>query len=195
MSRSKKKRPIKPKIVFFVEGDTEKAFFISLAQHYRLTATRVIHILNCSGTDWVDKATSMMKNNPKCKPSDNTQFYIIFDKDNLSQQQIQAMQSKVKRLKGKRIKCNIGISNHNFEVWLLAHFKLVTSHSMSSVQLYHELSKCLGQPYKKADPVQIEQILSNDKVHNAIANSKTITPFMYNSQSTDIGTVITNILS
>lgn len=194
MSRSKKKRPIKPKIVFFVEGDTEKAFFVSLAQHYRLTATKVIHILNCSGTDWVDKATSMMKNNPKCKPSNNTQFYIIFDRDNLSQQQIQTMQAKVKRLKGKGIKCNIGISNQNFEVWLLAHFKLVTSRSMSPAQLCQELSNCLGHPYKKANPVQIEQILNNGKVYDAIANSKSITPFMYAKQSTDIGAIIKNIL-
>ncbi|WP_370561536.1 RloB family protein [Lactiplantibacillus plantarum] len=194
MSRSKKKRPLKPKIVFFVEGDTEKAFFVSLAQHYRLTAAKVIRILNCSGKDWVDKATSMMKNDPNCKPSVNTQFYIIFDRDNLSQQQIQTMQAKVKRLNCTGIKCNIGISNHNFEVWLLAHFKLVTSHSMSPAQLCQELSNCLGQSYQKANPVQIEKILSNDKVHNAIANSRSITPFMYAKQSTDIGTIIKNIL-
>lgn len=195
MNRVKKGKKLHPKILFFVEGETEETYFETLRQNYRLSAATVTCVLKCSGQDWVDKAKSKMNTNGKYRPSNNTQVYIIFDKDNFSTQNIQAMKTKVEKISENGIQCQLGISEKSFEVWLLAHFEQVTPGIMSQKQLYKELTNKLGNTYKKADPSQIKGILDGDRVYDAICNSRLITPFKNNGmQSTDIGSIVNSII-
>ena len=81
MSRERKKKKLKPKIIFLVEGKSEKVFFEMLAQRYKLTASKVVKILDGTGHDFMDKAKSKL-NDPKLKADNKTQVFVIFDNDN-----------------------------------------------------------------------------------------------------------------
>ena len=88
MSRKRQNRKLKPKLLFLVEGETEKAYFEALAQHYRLTAAKTVKILDNNGNDWLDKAKNMLKNNSKLTPDEQTRVFIIFDSNNENEHQL-----------------------------------------------------------------------------------------------------------
>lgn len=195
MSRSKQKRKLKPRILFFVEGETEEAFFDSLSQNYGMSAAKTIKILNNSGGDWIDKAKNMMANNTKLKPDSKTKIFIIFDKNNNTEKEINEMFKKAKKLKLNNATCKIGFSNSSFEVWLLAHYQKITSTIISQKDLYVALTKYLNQKYVKANRRQIENILKDDKVCTAIENTKNVSTVSVSKQSTNIGNIVTEVIS
>lgn len=195
MSRSKQKRKLKPRILFFVEGETEEAFFDSLSQNYGMSAAKTIKILNNSGGDWIDKAKNMMANNTKLKPDSKTKVFIIFDKNNNTEKEINEMFKKAKKLKLNNATCKIGFSNSSFEVWLLAHYQKITSTIISQKDLYVALTKYLNQKYVKANRRQIENILKDDKVCTAIENTKNVSTVSVSKQSTNIGNIVTEVIS
>jgi len=195
MSRERKSRKLKPKILFFVEGKTEKVFFDALAQHYRLNAAKTVKIIEGSGLDWVDKVKNMLKNNPSLKTDERTQIYIVFDRDRLSVDAISRMQHKVEKMRKHISICELGFSNRSFEVWLLAHYRKITARIEDQRHLCTELSKYLGYEYIKGSSQQMESILKGDKVYQAIANTKAVADIAVDQQSTNIGMIVNAVIN
>lgn len=195
MSRERKKRKLKPRIFFFVEGKTEKVFFDALSQEYRLLAARTIKIMDNSGKDWVDKAANMMRNNPSLQPDRNTKIFIIFDKDDLTEAAIAKMKKKSEKLGKQCLDCKLGISNLSFEVWLLAHFQSITNRIENQMHLNAQLSGYLNADYVKGNSRQMETIVKDDKVYVAIENASNVSMFSVNRQSTNIGDIVAEVIN
>ncbi|ANZ62384.1 RloB family protein [Secundilactobacillus paracollinoides] len=195
MSRERKKRKVNKQFLFFVEGETEKVFFDTLWQEYRLTSAKTIKILKNSGTDWVEKSQRMIKNNSRVQPNAKTTVFIVFDKNNDTDSQIKAMIQKSKRLKIGGSKCEICFSNESFELWLLAYFEKITPGFKTQKQLNLALSKYLGETYVKADSVQMQRIIKENRTLEAIENSESISEFSLDHQSTNVGSILKEILS
>lgn len=195
MSREKRNRKLKPRIIFFVEGKSEKVFFESLSQHYRLNAAKTVKIIDGSGADWVDKVHNMMKNNPRLRPDERTLVYIIFDRDRLSIEVINKMRQKARKLARRLSDCQIGFSNLSFELWLLAHYRKVTVRVEDERHLCAALSEFLGAEYIKGNGQQMESIIKDDKVFQAVANTKNLTAISVDQASTNIGTIVSAVIS
>lgn len=194
MSRSKRNIKPKPLILFLVEGETEKSFFNKLSQNYRLTSAKTIKILNNSGSNWIEKAKLMIQNDNKLQINQDTKIFIIFDKNNDSDNKIQEMLTAGNKLNINGSSCKVGFSNSCFEVWLLAHYERVTCSLTKDSELYKKLSNYLNADYKKGNPKQMAKIVSNNKVFNAIQNSKEIKRFSSGYQSTNIGEIVNDII-
>ncbi|ANN49199.1 hypothetical protein A6F53_08045 [Levilactobacillus brevis] len=199
MSRARKERKLKPKIIFLVEGKSEKVFFEMLAQKYKLTASKVIKILDGTGHDFVDKAKSKL-NDPKLKTDNKTKVFVIFDNDsNLSdidsegKNNINELFSKAQKVK-KVESCDLVVSNICFEVWLLAHYQKMTPGIKSTKWLNQKLGYYLEDEYIKGNSSQIEKILDDDKVFEAIKNTEEISSINCACQSTNIGVIVSNVI-
>ena len=73
-------------------------------------------ILNNSGRTWIDKAKRLLQNDPKLSRDKQTDVFVVFDKDEITVEELKAMFSKA-----IKEKFTIGFSNITFEVWLVAH--------------------------------------------------------------------------
>ena len=143
-------------------------------------------ILNNSGRTWIDKAKRLLQNDPKLSRDKQTDVFVVFDKDEITVEELKAMFSKA-------VKENftIGFSNITFEVWLVAHFEPMTSHLISKQGLKDKLSRYLQAKYIKANSDQLEKIIENLDV--ALKNSALISKVDLCGQSTNIGEMIMKI--
>ena len=187
MARNKKGRKEKRKVYILVEGETEQKYFDFLRQKLRLSNVKIrTLILNNSGRTWIDKAKRLLQNDPKLSRDKQTDVFVVFDKDEITVEELKAMLSKA-------IKENftIGFSNITFEVWLVAHFEPMTSHLISKQGLKDKLSRYLQAKYIKANSDQLEKIIENLDV--ALKNSALISKVDLCGQSTNIGEMIMKI--
>lgn len=205
MSRQRKKRPVKEKILFFVEGTTEKNYFEELFFIHDLHTAKASVIMEGSG-DWVDKTARIIKNthSHRYKSDSGTKIYIIFDKDNYKDEEIAKMREKATSLKGiKKASCQVCVSNCSFEVWLLAHYekmtpKVIEYSSTWQKNLEQKLTKYLGEKYVKEESTNtklIKKILANNKVYAAINNTQSIAVYSDTTQSTDINLMIKSLIN
>lgn len=187
MARNKKGRKEKRKVYILVEGETEQKYFDFLRQKLRLSNMKIrTLILNNSGRTWIDKAKRLLQNDPKLSRDKQTDVFVVFDKDEITVEELKAMFSKA-------VKENftIGFSNITFEVWLVAHFEPMTSHLISKQGLKDKLSRYLQAKYIKANSDQLEKIIENLDV--ALKNSALISKVDLCGQSTNIGEMIMKI--
>lgn len=187
MARNKKGRKEKRKVYILVEGETEQKYFDFLRQKLRLSNVKIrTLILNNSGRTWIDKAKRLLQNDPKLSRDKQTDVFVVFDKDEITVEELKAMFSKA-------VKENftIGFSNITFEVWLVAHFEPMTSHLISKQGLKDKLSRYLQAKYIKANSDQLEKIIENLDV--ALKNSALISKVDLCGQSTNIGEMIMKI--
>ncbi len=187
MARNKKGRKEKRKVYILVEGETEQKYFDFLRQKLRLSNVKIrTLILNNSGRTWIDKAKRLLQNDPKLSRDKQTDVFVVFDKDEITVEELKAMFSKA-------VKENftIGFSNITFEVWLVAHFEPMTSHLISKQGLKDKLSRYLQAKYIKANSDQLEKIIENLDV--ALKNSALISKVDLCGQSTNIGGMIMKI--
>ncbi len=187
MARNKKGRKEKRKVYILVEGETEQKYFDFLRQKFRLSNVKIrTLILNNSGRTWIDKAKRLLQNDPKLSRDKQTDVFVVFDKDEITVEELKAMFSKA-------VKENftIGFSNITFEVWLVAHFEPMTSHLISKQGLKDKLSRYLQAKYIKANSDQLEKIIENLDV--ALKNSALISKVDLCGQSTNIGEMIMKI--
>ncbi|MEJ6401075.1 RloB family protein [Nicoliella lavandulae] len=188
MSRYRRNLKPKPKIYFFVEGETESVFFKALKKEFRLTSSHTIKILNNGSGNLLEKTLKQLKESSKYPVDSQTKIFIIFDRDNDNKNKCLKM---IKDASKKGIK--IGLSNISFEVWLLAHYKYMNQSMQNEKNLENELSKQLGSKYKKADPEQIKSIISDNKVCDAIKNTDSINKineYTIDEQCTNIGMLL-----
>lgn len=187
MARNKKGRKEKRKVYILVEGETEQKYFDFLRQKLRLSNVKIrTLILNNSGRTWIDKAKRLLQNDPKLSRDKQTDVFVVFDKGEITVEELKAMFSKA-------VKENftIGFSNITFEVWLVAHFEPMTSHLISKQGLKDKLSRYLQAKYIKANSDQLEKIIENLDV--ALKNSALISKVDLCGQSTNIGGMIMKI--
>lgn len=187
MARNKKGRKEKRKVYILVEGETEQKYFDFLRQKLRLSNVKIrTLILNNSGRTWIDKAKRLLQNDPKLSRDKQTDVFVVFDKDEITVEELKAMFSKA-----IKEKFTIGFSNITFEVWLVAHFEPMTSHLISKQGLKDKLSRYLQAKYIKANSDQLEKIIENLDV--ALKNSALISKVDLCGQSTNIGEMIMKI--
>lgn len=187
MARNKKGRKEKRKVYILVEGETEQKYFDFLRQKLRLPNMKIrTLILNNSGKTWIDKAKRLLQNDPKLDRDKQTDVFVVFDKDEITVEELDAMFSKA--MKENFV---IGFSNIAFEVWLLAHFEFMTSHLISKQGLKDKLSRYLQAEYIKANSDQLEKIIEHLDV--ALKNSASISKVDFYGQSTNIGAMIMKI--
>ncbi len=187
MARNKKGRKEKRKVYILVESETEQKYFDFLRQKLRLSNVKIrTLILNNSGRTWIDKAKRLLQNDPKLSRDKQTDVFVVFDKGEITVEELKAMFSKA-------VKENftIGFSNITFEVWLVAHFEPMTSHLISKQGLKDKLSRYLQAKYIKANSDQLEKIIENLDV--ALKNSALISKVDLCGQSTNIGGMIMKI--
>lgn len=187
MARKSRAKQTKSKIFIFVEGETELAYFEKLKQILRLSTVGIdVLKLDNSGSDYIEKAKRQMKNNPKFKRESDTQVFVVFDKDDLTNQELQKLLDKA-----ENESMTIVFSNITFEVWLLGHFEKMTPGIISKTELIKRLTKYLGQPYKKGNSNQIAKFI--DRYVDAIDNVGTISIINFDKQSTNVGRVVKSL--
>lgn len=187
MPRQPKNKPtIRPKYIF-VEGKTEEIYFNFLKQRMNLQNIKVF-LTGSHGISLWHKAKEKIKNDPKLMNLKDVDVYLIFDKDQLTQEDFNQV---IKFSQDEFF--TLGFSNSAFEVWLLAHFKKVTKKVISPQKLAQDLTVELGlkdkkEGYKKSNPLQLEKIVQHYKV--AITNSAEIATADYDYQCTTLPHVI-----
>jgi len=155
--RSSQNRKLKSLVVIFTEGISEKIYFEKLNQKYkRKIKVELVHD-GKQGLNAIQEAQKLL-NNPKVKKFQNSkieQIYIVFDKDDLSLQNLKDAKKEADRLGYK-----IGFSNEAFELWILLHFKLIsTKHDRSKLQ--REISNQINGEYDKTDEQFIWLLIDN----------------------------------
>ncbi|WP_087051837.1 RloB family protein, partial [Levilactobacillus brevis] len=171
MSRKSKNLIQKKIIAIYCEGESEKAYFEMLSTKYNSKAnvhTEKIKIEACSGakgTVLVDEAISKINNIPKKEKVD--QAYIVFDRDDLSNDELQNCSSKAKENNIKVI-----FSSISFEVWILLHFERWTR-AFTAQQLNTKLSgeNYFNQNYEDFKGKRYDGFLYV-RVKQAVANAK-----------------------
>lgn len=122
MARRKSQgKSLKPVIIIFTEGDTEKKYFDKLCQKYKSKIAVKSIKTRKQGLSIVEEANKLLNN----KKSDvynlkSDSVYIVFDKDDLDEFNFDRALKKAEEYQFK-----IGFSNEAFEVWLLSHFEPV----------------------------------------------------------------------
>lgn len=164
--KDSQKRRLKPIIVIFTEGITEKKYFEKLNQKYkRKIKIKPIHI-DKQGENAIKEAQKLLEN-PKAKEFQNSDIegvYIVFDKDDLTLPNLKNSKNEADRL-GYRI----GFSNEAFDLWILLHFKPVaTKHDRPKLQ--REISNYISGEYDKTDD-QFISLLVADRIGIAFKNA------------------------
>lgn len=189
MARNRKGKKEKRKIFILVEGETEQMYFDFLRQKLRLSNVKIkTVVLENSGQTWIEKAKCLIQNDPNLKRDSTTEVFVVFDKDEFTNEELNWMFKKA-----DDEAFEIGFSNATFEVWLLAHFEEVTPRLLSKVALKNKLGNHLQTEYVKADSDQLEKIVKNYEV--AIKNTDGISEVDFSHQSTNIGALILKIKS
>lgn len=119
--RKSQNRSLKKIIYIFTEGETEKNYLNMLNRKYRTSATVKVNIASVSkqGLALLNFALNKLNSLPKSERKAIEQIYLIFDKDDVS---VNEMETILDRIKASIYDIEIGFSNVCFEVWLLYHF-------------------------------------------------------------------------
>ena len=187
--RKSQERKLKPAILIFTEGITEKKYFEKLNQKYSTKIAIKVSETRKQGLDLVEEANKVLKNpkNPMLSKYKADFVYVIFDKDDLEESNLLKAAQKAEDYQFK-----IGFSNEAIEVWLLSHFEIVNK-KMSREQLNQKLSKFLGGKYTKTDEKQLDKLV--DLVDNALRNTTNMAEKIDFSKNpyTNLGSVVREI--
>lgn len=193
--RQSKGKSLKKNIYIFTEGETEKNYFLILNKKYNSTVNVKVSIqpAHKQGKNLLSHALGKIKALPKVKKNNLGGVYIIFDKDNVDNTEIEKVLSEAKENNVK-----VGFSNSCFEVWLLARFEK-PNQSHTKLKLYRQLEKYLDcKQYSRNHKNDIELLRQlEDLVSIAIENTSSMKNFnqtlIIHEPYTNIGEVIQNI--
>lgn len=164
-TRKSKNKEIPKEIYIYTEGkETEVLYFNALKQQLKLHNLKVkVKGVGKSSTSLITHAAGGTKNR-----EDIESVWVVFDKDSLTNDDLQASYTLA-----KRNSIEIAFSNCNFEVWLLLHFeKLLFPSACDSNLIYTKLGRHLSvEKYEKhkSDNHIIQGIV--DKYKFAIKNN------------------------
>lgn len=167
--RNSKGKLLRTTSYIFTEGMTEKNYFSILNKKYN-SSTNVNVILRDTGKQGISliqHAIGRKKTLSKLEKSHLGAMYVIFDKDDMDNKELQ---ESLKLASENEIK--VGFSNSCFEVWLLAHFVRPNS-SHKNNKLYTQLERYLGcTKYKKNHKNDMNLLRKlEDLVSTAISNT------------------------
>lgn len=184
MSRAPKGKRAKKVFYIITEGKTEEGYISKFTQEYRCSAVRIIKIKPC-GAKIIHRASDVWKKDKTYRANPGPKGVII-DKDTLTEDDFNNI---LKDAENKEI--NVFFSNSAFEVWLLAHYELITISILSSSKLKERLSRNLSQEYKKGDAGQLRKIVAH--FDQAIKNTKNVCEVSYHTQCTNVGKLCQNL--
>ncbi|GAA0609743.1 RloB family protein [Virgibacillus siamensis] len=181
-SRRRKGLKTKKSMLLVCEGThTEVSYFESIRQLLRKPNVTVeVHGEGKSQMALLDAAKAKIKNNKR----DIVSSWVVFDKDDVTREQIEKTSKKAKE---RSIK--VGFTNICFELWLLMHFQKV-GNPIDKKQLYRALESYLeitNYEKLKGDWELIEKIAY--KYKTAIKNNKKL----FSSQSDKFTNPYSNI--
>ena len=163
MSRRASQRKSNPSQIFiYTEGETEKIYFEKLNQLKRTRERKRVNVRCTSkqGVDlfyWVRK--QYRKHDFKTSP---IEIVIVLDKDDTEPSELEELKKLCDEEGYKLAFCN-----ECFELWVLLHFRTVTS-PLSRTQLKQEIEKETLKQYKKTDSKFFEKLVTY--VEKAILN-------------------------
>ncbi|WP_125582175.1 RloB family protein [Levilactobacillus cerevisiae] len=174
MSRKSRQLNQKKVTVIYCEGESEKAYFEMLSAKYRSGANvhtekvQIETIAQSRGADLIEKAARKMARLPRNKQVD--QAYVVFDRDNLTQSDLEHCGRVAREHQIKII-----FSSINFEVWILMHFETV-SKAYTGSQLNQRLSgsQYFNQDYSKFKGRRYDHFLF-DRVNFAVVHGQILT--------------------
>ena len=185
MSREPKGKRAKKVFYIITEGKTEEGYISVFTQKYRCSGVKIINIKPC-GAQIIHRASDVWKKNKTYRENPGPKGVII-DKDALTEDEFNNI---LKDAEDKDI--NVFFSNSAFEVWLLAHYELITIGILSSSKLKEKLSRHLSQDYKKGDAGQLKKIAAY--FDQAIENTKNVCEISYHTQCTNVGELCLSLL-
>ena len=170
--REPKERKLKKTIYIFTEGETEKNYFSILNKKYNATVTVKVYVNHAhkQGMNLLNHALGKINTLTSTEKRNLGGAYIIFDKDEIDNAEMQTVLSKANS-KGIRV----GFSNSCFEVWLLAHFEK-PNESHTKDRLYQKLEHHLNcEQYSKKHKNDIDLLKQiEDCVSTAMENTATM---------------------
>lgn len=169
MSRKSKAIPLKPIVLVYCEGDSEKAYFEMLRHKYHARNVHAIKVevsaTGMKGMALMVKAQAKMRQAATKKKID--QVYVVFDRDELSKAELKKCEDF-----GKEHDIQIVFSSINIEVWILMHFEPVFR-SYSTLELNQKLSssKYFNLDYEHFKGQPYDHFLF-DRVNIAVTNAQ-----------------------
>lgn len=167
LQRQRSVRPIKPRIVIFVEGQTEKQYFNALKQ----IATAVAIDPRCekNPADMAKEAKKVIRGEWNKK---RDQLWFVLDNEEPDKRQTPEYWQELSDFckAHQKISCELCISNVCFETWLLAHFQNHGLHE-NAKNLARSLTSVLGYDYRKGTNLRVDAFLS--RLETALQNANT----------------------
>jgi hypothetical protein len=159
----------KPKQTYliFCEWETEKYYFEDIKREIARTITIKCEKLQNKSFKSVAEEIIKAKKNLEDKWNDFDYVFCVFDNNNLEFKDYESWVSIMKKWWIELI-----YSNKSFEVWFLMHFWPFNKQVSKQGEYEKELKKYLPNKMKK--PYQWIFVLINDKLEQAIKNSKKI---------------------
>lgn len=165
--RKGSKRPLKPRRVIFVEGQTEKQYFNGLKQ--RITTVTIDPRFEKNPKDMVKEAKKVIRGEWN---KDKDELWFVLDNEETNKRQTPEYWQALTHFSetNPKISTNICISNVCFETWLLAHFQ---NHGLNqnAHQLERALSSALNDTYQKGGKLKVDTFL--DRTTTALQNANT----------------------
>ena len=183
--RVKRNRTVKNKILIFVESKTEETYLNSWRQLNKSSSVKIVKIKG-TGRYIIKTVLSKLSNDKSLRDYKNSRQIVVFDKDELSVDELQSIQKHA-----ELYAIELGFSNICFEVWLLAHYERMSKSKLSTEMLNTKLGQYLHTTYKKGDSKQLDAIASNYEI--AIKNAEPIAEISFDGQCTNVGKIFNSI--
>lgn len=171
--KPKENKRSKKTIAIFCEGESEVHYFRMLQRKYNagnVSAHRIgLKIKSLGGKKGTDLVDAVKSDLDYDKKIDAEQVYLVFDRDDLTKEQIQQSQSAA-----REYGYTIIFSSINFEIWILLHFESFTR-SYTKKELYDILSngQHFDQDYRGFKGDDYDEYLL-DKVATAMENAENL---------------------
>lgn len=183
--KQNKQRTIKPRIMVFCEGDTEKTYFHYLKNKYRIN-------LEIEKKDAQEKLLSVSKKHIEYHNiylEEKDSVWCVMDVEENKKKWLEILPKIIQFEKEKNH--FVVFSNPCFEIWLLLYFKYITK-KITSKELEEELSKIFKEKYRKGKNLKkyLNCLEFTEKI--AIENSKNLIKYHKQKQMIGSNDLITN---
>lgn len=178
MTRKRGNKKKRPRIGIYCEGESEAQYFTMLSQKYN---ARNVHSQKINIKSMGESGKKLITESKlKGKANNESNLYVVFDRDEKSVEDIQQC-----RKLAKRYGITILFSSISFEIWVLMHFEPVM-HSYTRKQLVNKLStkKYFNQDYSKFKGSSYRPYLY-DKIQQAEENAKKLEKIHNNMDKND----------
>lgn len=196
LARASKNNPKQLKHLLIVDGHTEEAYFKTIFQRFKVAAKTIKRVAP-SGARAVSFGLSEAYAFEEANHRSYENYYIIIDRDNLTNSEYQQIQRDI----NQNEKTRLVFSNVAIEVWLLAYYQKMTSKSVYSSAdndiNIRALSRYLGEKYEKGNSIQIDKIINSatHPIDTANNNTNSIRELCFDKQCTNVGILLQELIN